>query len=214
MIPSSRVVNDMIRLFGTLTTAETTASKVCEILAAVTWSPNRPRNRAVDRRPACTYREGGRLRPNPRGRERRGRDLNPGGACTPNGFRGGRFEVRLRTGAGFRPRSGTSRCVRVRSGRYQIRYQNRPPAATCQSFATYGQRRCTTRCPSRAPVSRSGRFGGFTPGRGRSKRAVLAPTRSPPAEQVGQRDLAVTANTYSHVLTDERGINYVGLTSR
>jgi hypothetical protein len=27
-------------------------------------------------------------------------------------------------------------------------------------------------------------------------------------QNVGQRDLAVTANTYSHVLTDEREIDY------
>jgi integrase len=30
-------------------------------------------------------------------------------------------------------------------------------------------------------------------------------------EDVGQRDLAVTANTYTHVLTDETEIDYAGL---
>jgi integrase len=30
-------------------------------------------------------------------------------------------------------------------------------------------------------------------------------------EQVGQRDLAVTANTYSHVLPDEAELDYAGL---
>ena len=30
-------------------------------------------------------------------------------------------------------------------------------------------------------------------------------------EQVGQRNLAVTANTYSHVLTDERELDYEGM---
>ena len=30
-------------------------------------------------------------------------------------------------------------------------------------------------------------------------------------EQVGQRDLAVTANTYTHVLTDETEVDLVGL---
>ena len=32
-------------------------------------------------------------------------------------------------------------------------------------------------------------------------------------EHVGQRNLAVTANTYSHVLTDEAELDYAGLTS-
>ena len=30
-------------------------------------------------------------------------------------------------------------------------------------------------------------------------------------EQVGQRDLAVTANTYSHVMLDEGEVDYGGL---
>jgi integrase len=30
-------------------------------------------------------------------------------------------------------------------------------------------------------------------------------------EHVGQRNLAVTANTYSHVLTDERELDYEGM---
>ena len=30
-------------------------------------------------------------------------------------------------------------------------------------------------------------------------------------QAVGQRDLAVTANTYSHVLTDERELEYGGM---
>jgi len=30
-------------------------------------------------------------------------------------------------------------------------------------------------------------------------------------EQVGQRDLAVTANTYSHVMLDEGEVDYAGL---
>jgi len=32
-------------------------------------------------------------------------------------------------------------------------------------------------------------------------------------EQVGQGDLAVAANTYTHVLTDEAEIDYAGLLS-
>jgi hypothetical protein len=35
--------------------------------------------------------------------------------------------------------------------------------------------------------------------------------RLEPGEAVGQRDLAVTANTYTHVLVDERELDYPAL---
>jgi hypothetical protein len=52
---------------------------------------------------------------------------------------------------------------------------------------------------------------------------LVAHSRSPPrtrqngepfariGEHVGQRNLAVTANTYTHVLTDEAELDYAGL---
>ena len=33
-------------------------------------------------------------------------------------------------------------------------------------------------------------------------------------EQVGQRDIAVTANTYSHVLTDETELDYLTIVAK
>jgi len=58
----------------------------------------------------------------------------------------------------------------------------------------------------------------FSPHDLRHRRISLEHLRGVPwariGEHVGQRNLAVTANTYSHVLTDERELDYGGLTSR
>ena len=55
----------------------------------------------------------------------------------------------------------------------------------------------------------------FSPHDLRHRRISLLHLRGVPwariGEQVGQRNLAVTANTYSHVLADETELDYAGL---
>lgn len=63
-------------------------------------------------------------------------------------------------------------------------------------------------------VYRLGDNGGRCTGRDRSPPLPLVSRASRGAriaEFVGQRDLTVTANTYTHVLTDETGLDYANL---
>jgi hypothetical protein len=46
------------------------------------------------------------------------------------------------------------------------------------------------------------------------RRQLLAGGHPGDREHVGQRNLAVTANTYSHVLADETELDYAGLLGR